>query len=106
MGAEHETTIYTDHKNLMYYQDPHQLSGRVARYISKLAEYNFKLVHKLGATNHTNHLSQRLGWKYKQQDDDKMIVLLDHLFVHMLSLRSIEQRVLNAQERSTMKINQ
>ena len=30
MGTEHKITVYTDHKNLMYYRDPHQLSGRVA----------------------------------------------------------------------------
>jgi RNase H-like domain found in reverse transcriptase len=50
-ASGHTMTVYTDHQNLLYYRKPQDINWRVARYIPHLAEYNFKLVHKPGATN-------------------------------------------------------
>jgi hypothetical protein len=58
LGAKHETTIYTDHANLQYYRQPQKINQWVARYIPRLAEYNFKLIHKPGKYNKADHLSR------------------------------------------------
>jgi RNase H-like domain found in reverse transcriptase len=50
-ASGHTTMVYIDHQNLLYYRKPQDINQRVARYIPCLAEYDFKLVHKPGATN-------------------------------------------------------
>jgi RNase H-like domain found in reverse transcriptase len=50
-------TVITDHMNLQYYCQPQKINCRVARYLANLADYRFKLVHKLGMSNKVNHLS-------------------------------------------------
>jgi hypothetical protein len=58
LGAKHEVTVYMDHTNLQYYRQPQKINQHVARYIPRLAEYNFKLIHKLGKYNKADHLSR------------------------------------------------
>jgi RNase H-like domain found in reverse transcriptase len=50
-------TIITDHVNLQYYQQPQKINCHVARYLADLADYRFKLIHKLGVSNRADHLS-------------------------------------------------
>ena len=57
LSSPHVVTIYTDHKNLMYYRHAQRIARRVARYLGELADYNFVLVHKPGTSNHVDHLS-------------------------------------------------
>ena len=56
-GSPHPITILTDHKNLQYYCQPHCISRRVARYLPRLADYNFVLVHQPGSLNKADALS-------------------------------------------------
>ena len=35
--------IWTDHKNLKYFREPHKLNGRQARWYLKLQDYDFIL---------------------------------------------------------------
>ena len=42
--------IWTDHKNLKYFREPHKLNGWQARWYLKLQDYNFILWHILGKT--------------------------------------------------------
>ena len=58
MGSPHEITLFTDHKNLEYYRHPQQINRRVARYIPRLADYNYQLVHKPGIQNHADSFSR------------------------------------------------
>ena len=37
--------IWTDHKNLKYFQEPHKLNGRQVRWYLKLQDYDFTLQH-------------------------------------------------------------
>jgi hypothetical protein len=47
--TEHETTIFTDHKNLTYFRKAQKLNRRQARWSLLLSEYNIKLVHLPGS---------------------------------------------------------
>jgi hypothetical protein len=51
LSSPHVITILTGHKNLTYYRHVQQITQHVARYLGKLAEYNFVLQHKPGAQN-------------------------------------------------------
>ena len=39
--------IWTDHENLKYFQEPHKLNGRQARWYLKLQDYDFTLCYDL-----------------------------------------------------------
>jgi len=43
--------IWMDHENLKYFQEPHKLNRRQARWYLKLQDYDFTLQHILGKTN-------------------------------------------------------
>jgi RNase H-like domain found in reverse transcriptase/Reverse transcriptase (RNA-dependent DNA polymerase) len=58
VGSPHKIRVLTDHLNLKYYRHPQKISRRVARYLPKMAEFDFKLVYKLGTTNKADHLSR------------------------------------------------
>ena len=43
--------VWTDHENLKYFQKPHKLNRRQARWYLKLQDYDFILQHIPGKTN-------------------------------------------------------
>jgi len=43
--------VWTDHKNLKYFQEPHKLNGRQAQWYLKLQDYDFTLKNISGNTN-------------------------------------------------------
>lgn len=47
-GARETFKIWSDHKNLGYFRNPRNLNRRQARWVTKLAEYDFTLHHRLG----------------------------------------------------------
>jgi hypothetical protein len=98
LGAKYEVTIYTDHANLQYYRQPQKINQHIARYIPRLAEYNFKLIHKLGKYNRADHLSRRLDYDEGKEDNQDVTVLKDELFVHAMVLNTLKELVLTAQE--------
>jgi hypothetical protein len=51
MGTSERFEIWTDHQNLQYFQKPQKLNHRQARWITELAEYEFKLEPKPGKTH-------------------------------------------------------
>jgi RNase H-like domain found in reverse transcriptase len=57
VGSPHKICVLTDHSNLKYYRHPQKISRCVARYLLKMAEFDFELVYKLGTTNKADHLS-------------------------------------------------
>ena len=58
-GAAHTTTVYTDHKNLIYFTTTKQLNRRQTRWSETLATYDFKITYKRGAENPGAHGSPR-----------------------------------------------
>ncbi len=59
-GAQHQTIIYTDHKNLAHFTTTKQLNRRQARWSELLGNYDFVIVYHPGPANgKANALSRR-----------------------------------------------
>jgi RNase H-like domain found in reverse transcriptase len=93
--------VYTDHNNLCYYRSPRNIAQRVARYMSKLADFNFEIIYKPGATNQADALSRHLAIPKGENDNEDVVVLPDKLFVQAIEVASIEARVWEAQQKHT-----
>ena len=87
LGARHPIRIFTDHKNLSYFREPHKISGRQARWLEFLAEFDFSLHQIAGSANAVaDLLSRRPDLKEGVHINDNVTLLPDHLFVHRISL--------------------
>jgi len=51
LGATHAICVRTDHKNLQYFRDPRKITGRQARWIEFLQDFDYTLEHIPGSTN-------------------------------------------------------
>ena len=67
--------VWTDHKNLKYFREPHKLNGRQAQWYLKLQDYDFTLKHIPGKTNMKADI---LSWKDQidTKEDNKDVQLL------------------------------
>jgi hypothetical protein len=94
LGARHQITVLTDHNNLSYFREPHKISGRQARWMETLADYDFKLQHIPGHTNTVaDLLSRRPDHKEGVNDvNNETVVLPDHLFVNKIILTNDDER--------------
>ena len=50
-GAAHPIVVYTDHKNVEYFQAARTTSRRHVRWAETLAAYDFTIVYKKGSSN-------------------------------------------------------
>jgi len=50
-GAEHKTTIFSDHQNLTYFKSAISLNRRQARWAEDLTQYNFQIFYWKGSAN-------------------------------------------------------
>jgi RNase H-like domain found in reverse transcriptase len=75
LSSPFQMTVVTDHANLQYYRQPQKINRQVARYLCDLAEYNFKLVHKLGRLNRADHLSRWPDYDEGKEDNAEVQVL-------------------------------
>ena len=94
MGSPHEITLFTDHKNLEYYRHPQRINRRVARYIPRLADYNYRLVHKPGIQNHADSFSRRPDHVNREEDNKDVVVLSPDLFANTALSVRIDDRVM------------
>jgi hypothetical protein len=92
-GSPLPITVLTDHKNLQYYRQPHRISRRVARYLPRLADYNFILTHQPGNINKADALSRRPDHHTGDNDNDDILVLPPSLFVDAITSSSLDDRV-------------
>jgi Integrase zinc binding domain len=76
----------------------------VARYIPRLAEYNYKLIHKPGKYNKADHLSRCPDYDQGKEDNQDVTVLPDSVFVRAISLSSLEEHVFEAQTRTPAEL--
>lgn len=51
LGAKHPVIVHTDHKNLQYFCEPQKISGRQARWLKYLQNFDYELKHIPGSTN-------------------------------------------------------
>lgn len=62
-----EVTVYTDHKNLEYFNTTKVLNRRQARWAEDLSEFNFKVIYRPGSKNDkTDILSRR--WDHRLEE--------------------------------------
>jgi RNase H-like domain found in reverse transcriptase/Reverse transcriptase (RNA-dependent DNA polymerase) len=90
VGSPHKIHVLTDHSNLKYYRHPQKISRHVARYLPKMAKFNFELVYKPGTTNKADHLSRRPDYDNGSLDNQDVTVLPPHLFIHTSAVSDLE----------------
>jgi Integrase zinc binding domain len=67
--------------------------------MSKLADFNFEIIHKPGATNQADALSQHPAIPKEENKNEDVIVLPDKLFVQAIEVATIETQVWEAQQK-------
>jgi Integrase zinc binding domain/RNase H-like domain found in reverse transcriptase len=97
VGSPHKIHILTDHSNLKYYHHPQKMSRHVARYLPKMAKFDFELIYKPGTTNKADHLSRRPDYDDSSLDNQDVTVLPPHLFIHTSTISDLEQLTLDTQ---------
>jgi len=81
LGATHAICVCTDHKNLQYFRDPCKITGRQARWIEFLQDFDYTLEHIPGSTNTVADLLSRRTDLNKGVDSNEPCILLpNHLF--------------------------
>ena len=61
LGAKEKVTVYTDHKNLLYFTTTKTLTTRQARWAEFLSQFNFEIVYRPGkAAGRPDALSRRV----------------------------------------------
>ena len=85
-GSGHPVTVFTDHKNLSYFREPHKLNRRQARWALFLSQFDLQLVHVPGRQMvQSDALSRRADLcPAKDHDNEDRTLLPDNLFVRMI----------------------
>ena len=90
LGAQHPVRVLTDHKNLQYFREPQKVTGRQARWIEFLQDFDYTLEHIAGTTNTVaDLLSYRKDLNKGVDSDLPRIPLPDHLFSPPTTLNKI-----------------
>jgi hypothetical protein len=80
LGAQEPVWVRTDHKNLQYFREPQKLTGRQARWVTTMQDYNFILDYIPGEMNTVaDALSHREDLN-KGVSAERQILLPDSLF--------------------------
>ena len=67
LGAKHEVQVFTDHKNLTYLKDAVVVKPAHARWQLFMSQFNYKITHKSGASNHrADALSRRADYLFNK----------------------------------------
>ncbi len=66
-GAKHQVEVFSDHKNLVHFTNAQSLSGRHARWLMILSEYDFRISYRKGSQNgKADALSRRADYEEEQ----------------------------------------
>ena len=105
-GTKSPIRVLSDHKNLTYWKDGHNIGRRVTRWMGILADYNISIKHHPGTTNRADPLSHRPDHNDGSRDNLNVIVLPDQLFAQVMDIVDIETAVINTQKinESTIKL--
>jgi hypothetical protein len=104
-GARHPVEIWTDHKNLEYFQVAQKLNRRQARWSLYLSCFNFTLYHKPGRSmGKPDALSRQADHGSGQGDNNNLTLLAPERFrIHVLAgirLEGDERNILQEVQRS------
>jgi hypothetical protein len=80
LGTQEPVRIRTDHKNLQYFREPQKLTGRQARWVTFMQDYNFMFEYIPGETNIVADLLSHRQDLNKGVSAEKQIMLPDSLF--------------------------
>ena len=87
LGAQHTIEVKSDHKNLQYFREPQKVTGRQARWIQFLQDFDYTLTHIPGHTNTiADLLSRRKDLNKGVNTEEPRILLPDTLFSKKLFL--------------------
>jgi hypothetical protein len=75
MGAKHQITVFSDHKNLEYFMKGQNLSQRQQRWMTKLTDFDFVIAYKSGAQNAADALSRRPDHNPLERDNQNITLL-------------------------------
>jgi hypothetical protein len=75
--------IWTNHKNLTYWAEPHKVGPRAATWQVELTQYNFELYHKPRESNKADLLSWHPDYDTGNASNDHLIVLPLSHFANM-----------------------
>ena len=101
LGTSHPVRVRTDHKNLQYFRDPHKITGRQARWIEYLQDFDYTLEHIPGSTNTVaDLLSQRKDLNKGVDTSEPRVLLPNHLFAPQSTKFSL-RTILNYDKRSS-----
>ena len=68
-GSLHRITVFSDHKNLMYFSKSNTLNRRQARWSQTLSQYDFQIIHRPGALSGVpDALSRRPEYEFSSND--------------------------------------
>jgi hypothetical protein len=86
-SARHPVEIWTDHKNLEYFQVAQKLNHQQARWSLYLSHFDFTLHHKPGQSmGKPDTLSRQADHRSRQGDNDNLTLLSPELFwIHALA---------------------
>jgi hypothetical protein len=96
-GTLHPVQVFMDYANLTYYHHLQKILWHVARYINDLLDYNFKLKHIAGTANHTDVLLRCPNYDDGSNNNEDIIALSDHLLLCQVSIVTLWDKVLYAQ---------
>jgi RNase H-like domain found in reverse transcriptase len=81
LGAKHAVDMCMDHKNLQYFREPQKVTGRQARWLTFLQDFNYTLSHIPGHQNTVaDLLSRRSDLNKGVNTNEPRILLPDTLF--------------------------
>ena len=84
LDAAETFKIWTDHENLKYFQEPHKLNGRQARWYLKLQDYDFILRHIPGKTNTKADILSRKDQVDTKEDNKDVQLLKDEMWLRKI----------------------
>jgi hypothetical protein len=97
-----EVIIYTDHKNLEYYQHPHKVNDWVKRIEERMSKYNYELKHLPGIKNRADALSRRTDFELVEYGEET--ILPNKVFIKTTSALDIDKIIAAAQGKYASEI--
>ena len=96
--------IWTDHRNLTYFQKPQNINRRQAGWVQKMQEYDFTLHYLEGKKNvRADALSRREGEEEKKKDNQDVVVLPTELFRRAVLEENEEVLVVEVEKEKILK---
>jgi RNase H-like domain found in reverse transcriptase/Integrase zinc binding domain/Reverse transcriptase (RNA-dependent DNA polymerase) len=85
--------IWTDHRNLTYFQKPQNLNRRQAGWVNKMQDYDFTIHHIEGKKNiRADILSRREGEENQKDDNKNIMVLPAEVFRRVIGLEEYKEK--------------